>query len=229
MQYHTWDFQQINPYKKRLRFGTKRLGHRTLDQVAIQYLKPRVSDFNIDSKKQAGSESKICETCASGRQHKESMTGSREKPSELLAVVDSDICGPMQVSTLSRGRYFITFIDEMSGRIAVTLLKAKSEALGAFQAYKARAEKEARRKIKTFRTDGRGEYVGLAFRSSLRINGISPSISPPYTPSHNGLAKRANRRLMESARCMLHEAGLDKQFWGFAVTTAAHIHNRLPS
>jgi len=206
-----------------------RLGHRTLDQAAIQYLKPQVSDFNIDSEKEAGSSSKICETCASGRQHKESITGSREKARELLGVVHSDICGPMQVSTLSGERYFITFIDEMSGRIAVTLLKAKCEALGVFQAYKARAEKEAGREIKRFRTYGGGEYVTQAFRSYLGINGISHSLSPPYIPSHNGLAERANRTLMESARCMLHEAGLDKQFWGFAVATAAHIHNRLPS
>ena len=34
---------------------------------------------------------------------------------------------------------------------------------------------------------------------------------------------------MEGARCMLEDAKLDQQFWGFAVATAAHIHNRLPS
>jgi len=28
---------------------------------------------------------------------------------------------------------------------------------------------------------------------------------------------------------MIEEAGVDRSFWGFAVATAAHIHNRLPS
>ena len=150
----------------------KRLGHRTLDQAAIQYLKLRVTDFKIDNEKEAGSASTICETCASGRQHKESMTGSREKPCELLAVVHSDISGPMQVSTISGERHCITFIDEMSGRIAVSLLKMQSEWLGAFQGYKAGGEKEAAHEIKRVRTDGVGEYVRQAFSSYMLINGI---------------------------------------------------------
>jgi len=135
----------------------------------------------------------------------------------------------MQVSTISGERYFITFIDEQSGRIAVTLLKAKSEALGTFQAYKARAEKEAGREIKVLRTDGGGEYIGRDFKGYVRLNGITHSVSPPYSPSDNGLAERANRTLMEAARCMIEEAKLNKGLRGFAVATAAHIHNRLPS
>ena len=41
--------------------------------------------------------------------------------------------------------------------------------------------------------------------------------------------KGGNRTLMESARCMIEEAKVDRTFWGFAVAAAAHIHNRLPS
>jgi len=107
------------------------------------------------------------------------MTGSREKPCKLHAVVHSDISGPMQVSTISGEWHFITFIDEMSRRIAVSLHKMQSEGLGAFQAYKARAEKEAGHEIKRLRTDGVGEYVGQAFASYMLINGICHSISLP--------------------------------------------------
>jgi len=207
----------------------KMLGHRTLDQAAIHYLQPRVSDFKIKSDKEISGEQNLCETCACGRQHKEAITGSRDKANEPLEVVHTDICGPIQVSTINGERYFITFIDEKSGRIAVTLLKTKSEAMRAFQAYKARAEKEAEQEIKRLRSDSGGEYMGLQFKSYLRANEISHSVSPRYSPSHNGLAEWANGTLIESARCMLQEAGLDKAFWGFAVATAAHIHKRLPS
>ena len=92
-----------------------------------------------------------------------------------------------------------------------------------------RAEKESGKEIKVFKTDGGGEYIGGRFESYLKGNAISHSVSPPYTPKHNGLAERANRTLMESARCMMADASLEKSFWGFAVATAAHIHNRLPS
>jgi len=49
------------------------------------------------------------------------------------------------------------------------------------------------------------------------------------TPSHNGMAEKGNRTVMESARCMIEEAKVDRTFWGFAVAAAPHIHNRLPS
>jgi len=157
------------------------------------------------------------------------MTGSRGKAVELLKVVHSRICGPMQVSTISGKRNFITCIDSKSGRIAVTLLKAKGDALGAFQAYKARAEKEVGREIKNLRMNGGGEFIGHHFKSYLRICGIVHSISPPYTTSHNGLAERVNHTLMEAACCMIADTNLEESFWGFAVATTAYIGNHLPS
>ena len=135
----------------------------------------------------------------------------------------------MQISTLTCEKYFIRFIDEKSGRIAVTLLHRKDQALAAFKAYKARAENEAGRRIGVLRTDGGGEYSGQYFQLYLKQCGIVHSVSPPYSPKQNGLAERANRTLMEGARCMIEDSRLTKPFRGYAVTTAAHIHNRLPS
>ena len=169
-------------------------------------LQDHVSELAILPSKEKEDGRGLCETCALGRQRKEPMTGKREKVNELLEVVHSDVCGPMQVSTITEERFFVTFIDEKSGRIAVTILKTKSEVLGAFQAYRARAEKEAVRAIRTLRTDGGVEYTSGEFKAYLCINGIAHTISPPYTPCQNGLAERANRTLMESARCMIEGA-----------------------
>jgi len=137
----------------------RRLGHRTLDQNTIQFLQPRVSEFVIESIKNMEKENEICGTCAIGQQHREAITGAREKAVELLEVVHSDICGPMQVNTISGERYYILFIDERSRRIAITLLKSKNQAPGAFQGYKMWAEKEAGKEIRAFKTDGGGEYI----------------------------------------------------------------------
>lgn len=109
----------------------------------------------------------------------------------------------MQVSSVLGERYFITFIDEHSGGIEVTLLKAKSNALSAFQAYRARAAKEAGKAIKMLRTYGGGEYGRQRFKSYLQSSGIVHSESPPYSPSHCGLAERANCTLMNAAQCMI--------------------------
>jgi len=82
-----------------------------MDQNTIPFLQPRVSEFVIESRKHKKKEKEICRTCAIGRQHREAITGVGEKVVELLEVVHSDICGPMQVNTITSERYFITFIE----------------------------------------------------------------------------------------------------------------------
>jgi len=180
-------------------------------------------------KKERDDTSKVCPVCALGRQHKEAQTKEREKPTELLSVVHSDLCGPMQTTSINGERYFITFTDEMSGRVSIYLLPTKEGALAAFQAYRARAEKSSGKEIKAIRTDGGGEYLNKQFLQHLKEDGIHHIVSPPYSPAQNGLAERMNRTIMEGARCLLEDAKISKEFWGHAVLTAAHIHNRLPS
>jgi len=171
----------------------------------------------------------ICGICALGRQHKESQTKIREKADQILQAVHSDLCCPMQTLGISGERYFITFVDETSGRISLSLLRTKDEALNAFQTYRARAEKGSGKEIKAFWSDGGGEYLNKQFRKYLEDAGIQHRISPPYSPAQNGRAERANRTIMESARYMLEDSRLGNEFWGQAVLAAAHVHNHLPS
>ena len=172
---------------------------------------------------------KICQICALGRQHKEAETKTRERASEILHTVHTDICGPIQTPTLNGERYFITFTDEASGRVSVSLLSSKDGALTAFHGYRMRAEKASGNEIKSLRSDGGGEYINSPFQKYLEVAGIQHIVSPAYSPSQNGRAERMNRTLMEDARCILEDSQLGKEFWGYAVLTAAHIHNRLPS
>jgi len=134
----------------------------------------------------------------------------------------------MQVNSVTCERYLITFIDERSGRIAITLLISKNEVLAAFQAYKKWAENQARKESRAFKTDCGEEYINHQFKSYLQNCAIAHRISP-YTPKNNHLAESANRVLMESAHCMIADAQMDKAFLVSAVPTAVHIHNLPPS
>ena len=87
--------------------------------------------------------SPICETCAMGCQHGAAGTKAREKVRELLEVVHSKMCGPMQTPGLHDERYFVTFIDEKSGPVSIALWKSKDSVLREFQRYRARAEKSS--------------------------------------------------------------------------------------
>ena len=171
----------------------------------------------------------ICGISAIRRQHKEAATGVRERADDILQVVHIDLCCPMQTLGLSGERYFIMFSNESSRRVSLSLLQAKDEALTGFQTYRSRAEKSSGKEIKALQSDGGGEYLNNKFKKYLEDAGIQHRISPPYTPTQNGRAERANRTIMENARCILQDSKLGNEFWGQAVLTAAHIHNHLPS
>ena len=65
--------------------------------------------------------------------------------------------------------------------------------------------------------------------------GISPKLGFSIWSAHHiplrkmDSQKETNRTIMENARCMLEDSQIGKEFWGYAVLTAAHIHNRLTS
>lgn len=186
-----------------------------------------VTGFDIQSPP-AGSTT-VCGTCMEGKQSREKLTGERKKCDEVLHTIHSDICGPMAVEGIMGERYFATFIDEGSGRMAIALLKQKSELFARFRDYQAKVETETGKKIKQLRSDGGGEYTGHDFRKYLAEKGVTQQITPPYTPEHNGIAERANRTIVDMVRCMLYDAKLGQEFWGHAALTAIHIINRLPS
>ena len=164
-----------------------------------------------------------------GKQTRDPLTGERAKCEEVLHTIHSDICGPMAAEGCMGERYFATFIDERSGRIAISLLRQKSEVFERFREYQAKVERETGKRIKHLRSDGGGEYTGHGFRNYLAENGIIHRMTPPYTPEHNGIAEWANRTIMEMVRCMLLDARLGQEFWGYAALAAVHIINRLPS
>jgi hypothetical protein len=126
-------------------------------------------------------------------------------------------------------RYYVTFIDDHSRYMVVKLIKNKSDVMQHFMEYKAWAENVTGCRILVLRSDNGGEYCSNAFDQYLAEHGISRQLTPPYTPEHNGVAERANRTIMETARSMLQAAGLDNRYWGEAVMTAVYLRNRSPS
>ena len=109
----------------------RRLCHRSLDENALRYISPKVTDLHVSDK--PNSAEKICGICAMGRQHKEAQTKTREKPSELLSMVHSDLCGPMQTPSINGERYFVTFIDEKADGLAFHSCRQRTERLRHFK------------------------------------------------------------------------------------------------
>lgn len=72
-------------------------------------------------------------------------------------------------------------------------------------------------------------YVNKNFQDYLSSAGILHQTTVCYTPQQNGIAERANRTLMEMARCLLMDSGLPHSLWSEAVNTATYLRNRCPT
>lgn len=171
-----------------------------------------------------------CISCVIGKQTKQPFKKSiATRAEEVLGLVHSDVCGPMKVPSVSNNLYFLTFIDDLTRKTFVYLLKHKSEVFDKFMEFKAFAENQTGKKIRILRSDNGNEYVNKRMDDYLKQNGIQHQLTVEYTPEQNGVAERANRTICEKARTMLQESGLPRRFWGEAVHHAVFLKNRSPT
>jgi len=56
----------------------------------------------------------LCETCIFGKNHRIPFVKEPWRAKFLLELVHTDVCGPMNISSVGGNKYFLTFIDDFS-------------------------------------------------------------------------------------------------------------------
>ncbi|GJZ05901.1 retrotransposon protein, putative, ty1-copia subclass [Tanacetum coccineum] len=79
------------------------------------------------------------------------------------------------------------------------------------------------------RQDRGGEYISQEFKDYLKACGIVQQLTPAYTPHHNSVSERRNRTLLDMVRSMMNLTTLSLSFWDYALETATHILNMVPT
>lgn len=202
----------------------RRMGH--LNYNDVSRLPLCTQDVKISNTSESNNN---CIPCLQGKQAKFPFHNVGTRANIPLELIHSDLCGPMETTSMGGARYFITFIDDYSRKVNVYFLKNKTNIKEVFEIYKNEMENQFGKKIKILRTDNGLEYLNNTFKKYLLGFGIIHQTTASYTPEQNGLAERMNRTLAERARCMLFDARLPKMYWAEAVETAAHIINRSPT
>lgn len=133
----------------------------------------------------------------------------------------------MQVESVSKKKYFVTFIDAHSKYTEVFFLREKSEVPKVAMEYIEKLKTQFGRKPKIFRTDRGTEYINERLQSYLSKEGIRYECTVGYAPEQNGIAERKNRTLVEAARSMITDSGLPKSLWAEAISTANYVFNRV--
>jgi len=144
-------------------------------------------------------------------------------------VIYSDVCGPFEVKSLGGNSYFVSFIDEFTRKIWIYLIKQKNEVFNIFKKFKLLSEKQSDNVIKMLRTDGGGYYNSHEFQVFCYEEGIIHEVTSPYTPQHNGVAKRRNVTILNMARNMMKGKGMPYYLWGESTSTIVYIMNRCPT
>ncbi|GAU40455.1 hypothetical protein TSUD_141350 [Trifolium subterraneum] len=174
----------------------------------------------------------VCEECVHAKQHRNSFSKNVViRTKNLLEVVYSDVCGPMQVSSIGGNKYIVTFIDNHSRKLWTYVISKKSDVMDVFTRFKSMVERQSGHKLKTLRTDGGGEYMSNEFKALCEREGIIHEVVPPYTPQQNGTAERKNRTIINMVRSMLRGKYLPKELWAEVVATATYVLvlNRCPT
>ncbi|KAK8986979.1 hypothetical protein V6N11_055296 [Hibiscus sabdariffa] len=171
----------------------------------------------------------VCESCLLGKMTKAPFNGKSERASDLLGLIHSDVCGPMNTQARGGFHYFITFTDDFSRYGYIYLMRHKSEALEKFKEFRNEVQNQHGKSIKALRSDGGGEYLSHEFDELLKECGIVSQLTPPGTPQWNGVSERRNRTLLDMVRSMMSHSDLPISFWGHALETAAFTLNRVPS
>ncbi|CAI7875352.1 unnamed protein product [Closterium sp. NIES-54] len=70
-------------------------------------------------------------------------------------------------------------------------------------------------------------FLGAEMTAWLKKQGIQRELTTAYTPQSNGVAERANRTILETARALLIESGVGNSMWPHAVRHATVARNRV--
>ena len=206
--------------------------HRRLAHIGEDRLKQLLSQNMTQGLKSDGLAklSTTCEHCISAKQHRAPFPKrSMHRAKAPLELIVSDIHGPLPVRTRSGYRYWITFTDDHTRYRHVFLLKAKSEAFNAYLAFEALVENQLGTKIRRFRDDKGGEYIGHKWNEHFTKRGIIHEHTTTATPQQNGISERTNRTLLEGITAMLQDAKLPSYMWGEALQLFVRILNATPT
>jgi transposase InsO family protein len=152
-----------------------------------------------------------------------------ERTSNLLALIHTDVCGPMSTCIRNGDRYFIMFTDDYSRYGYVYLMRHKSKSFEKFKEFKTEVENQLNKSINALRSDHGGEYLSYEFTMYLKKCGIVSQLTPPGTPQWNGISERRNRTLLDMVRSMMSNITLPKMFWEHALETVALTINKVSS
>lgn len=98
----------------------KRLGHLNYESI-VKLSKEPSSGIHLEK-----IENIPCVPCVKGKHHRQPFPKKGSRATEMLEIVHSDLCGPMETASLAGSKYFLTLIDDFTRKTFIYFLKKKA-------------------------------------------------------------------------------------------------------
>ena len=115
------------------------LWHCRLGYIGVKRMKKLHTDGLLESLD-------TCEPCLMGKMTKTPFSGTMERATDLLEIIHTDVCGPMNIEPRGGYRYFLTFTDDLSRYGYTYLMKHKSETFEKFKEFQSEVENHRNKK-----------------------------------------------------------------------------------
>ena len=186
---------------------SKEKWHRMLGHLNFVYLNTLTKQqLLIGIPSDLNSEFMKCKTCIENKMHNLTFENNRTRAKDILDIIHTDVCGSFKTPGLMGKRYFVSFIDDYSKIAKVYCIRTKDEVFCCLVQYINESENLTEKKVKIIRCDNGKEYLNNRFYKFSQEKGIILNNCPAYVHELNGTAKRFNRTIMDTARCLLDEA-----------------------
>lgn len=206
----------------------KRLGHPGSHVIERLDREQLVTGLPADLRKSVGCDTH-CETCTLGKQVKPPFPTRSTVPQRRLERVHLDTVGELPIKGLGGEKYFVTIVDDWSGYTTIVPVQAKTLIPHVVKNTLVEWETQTGERVKAIRSDRGTEFLNKELKGHCLEHGIVMETSAPYTPQQNGVAERMNRTIKDKARTMMIGVEARGNVWTDAVTTAAYLHNVLPT
>ena len=228
-----------------------RMGHAS-KKVMIQALKQGINlGVNITLDELIHS-NLYCKACATSHINRKPFPrkSAREPHQTILGLIHTDTAGPRPRSITFQNhlniksgnyKYWQVYVDDHSKYIWANFLRSKDElpsrmkamqrqmALDAIDSKQNPPPGQQPLRVQAYRSDNAGELTSKQVVRSLLKSLIDHERTVPGSSQQNPHAESAIKVIQDMARTLLDSAKFPLKYWPFAISTAVHLVNRLPS
>ncbi|GJZ85383.1 retrovirus-related pol polyprotein from transposon TNT 1-94 [Tanacetum coccineum] len=147
----------------------------------------------------------LCSSCEMGKsKQKSSHTKTTPSSKRRLQLLHMDLCGPMRVESINGKKYVLVIVDDYSRYTWTHFLRSKDETPEVLIDFLKLVQRGLHAQVRTVRTDKGTKFLNKTLHAYFATEGIKHETSTAQTPEQNGVVKRQNRTLVETARTMQH-------------------------